>query len=108
MSSHWSWNMIKHFSGSNMSGFAFQDVARAFQVKSRVHLARILAEMVNMGMLCKITRGHYHIIPFNADPNRIKMMAHQVAKYLMQPKEYDIGYASAVKIHGLMLQSALR
>ncbi len=63
-----SWSIIKQFSSSNMFGFTFQDVAREFPGKNRVYLARILAEMVDKGMLCKIARGNYHIIPFNADP----------------------------------------
>ena len=67
MSSQLSWNIIRHFSSRNMSGFTFQDVTRAFPEKNRVHLARILAEMVNMGMLCKISLGNYHIIPINEE-----------------------------------------
>ena len=103
-----SWNIIKQFSSRNMSGFTFQDVARAFPEKNRVHLARILADMVNKGMLCKITRGNYHIIPINADSETYVPDGHQVAKYLMQNKEYYIGYASAMKIHGLTLQPEVR
>jgi predicted transcriptional regulator of viral defense system len=91
-----------------MSGFTFLDAARAFPEKNRVHLARTLAEMVNKGMLCKIIRGNYHIIPINADPETYVPVGYQVAKYLMQNKEYYIGYASAIKIHGLSLQSEAR
>jgi len=108
MSSRLSWNIIKHFSSRNMFGFTIQDVAVAFPENSRVHLARILAEMVNKGMLCKITRDNYHIIPFNADPETYVPDRHQVAKYIMQNKEYYIGYASAIKIHVLTLQSEAR
>jgi predicted transcriptional regulator of viral defense system len=108
MSSQLSWNIIKQFSSRNMFGFTMQDVARAFPEKNRVHLSRILAEMVKKGMLCKITRDNYHIIPMNADPETYVPDAHQVAKYLMQHKEYYIGYASALKIHGLMLQTEAR
>lgn len=108
MSGQLSWNIIRQFSSRNMSGFTFQDVARAFPEKNRVHLARILAEMVNKGMLCKITQGNYHIIPIHADPQTYVPDGQQVAKYLMQNKEYYIGYASAIKIHGLMLQSEAR
>ncbi len=99
------WNIIKLFSSRNMFGFTFQDVTRAFPEKNPVYLAKILAEMVNKGMLCKITWGIYHIIPVNADPETYVPDGHQVAKYLMQNKEYYIGYASAIKIHGLTLQS---
>ncbi len=105
MSSQLSWIIIKQFSSRNMLGFTFQDVAREFPEKNRVHLARILADMVDKGMLCKIARDNYHIIPFNADPDTYVPDRHQVAKYIMQNKEYYIGYASAIKIHGLTLQS---
>lgn len=105
MSSQLSWSVIKQFSSRNMFGFTFQDVVREFPEKNRIHLARILANMVEKGMLYKITRNNYHIIPFNADPETYVPDGHQVAKYIMQNKEYYIGYASAMKIHGLTLQS---
>jgi hypothetical protein len=41
----------------NSFGFTFQDVVRAFPEKNHVHLARILADMVDKGMLCTIARG---------------------------------------------------
>ena len=66
MRSQLSWSIIKQFSSRNMFGFTFQDVVREFPQKNRVHLARILADMV--AMLCKITRDNYFITPFNADP----------------------------------------
>ena len=72
-----------------------------FPEKHRVYLARILADMVDKGMLCKITRDSYHIIPLKADPETYIPDGHQVAKCIMQNKEYYIGYASAMKIHGV-------
>jgi predicted transcriptional regulator of viral defense system len=103
MKSQLSWNIIKLFSGRNMFGFTFQDVAMEFPEKNPVHLARILSDMVDKGMLCKIKRGNYHIIPYHADPETYVPDRHQVAKYLMQNKEYYIGYDSAMMIHGLTL-----
>jgi len=91
-----------------MLGFTFKDVAMEFPEKNPVHLARILAGMVDKGMLCKITRDNYHIIPLNADPKTYVPDGLQVAKCIMQNKEYYIGYASAMKIHGLTLQSEAR
>ena len=108
MSSQLSWSIIKQFSSRNMFGFTFQDVVREFPQKHPVYLSRILADMVDKGMLCKITRDNYHIIPFNADPETYVPDGHQVAKYIMQNKEYYIGYASAMKIHGLTLQSEVK
>lgn len=100
-----SWEIIKQFSTRNVYGFTFQDVVTEFPEKNPVHLARILADMVEEGMLCKIARDIYHIIPLNADPETYVPDGLQVVKYLMQNKEYYIGYASAMKIHGLIPQS---
>ncbi len=54
MSSQLRWSTIKQFSSRNMLGFAFQDVVREFQEKNRIHLARILVNMVDKGILSKI------------------------------------------------------
>ncbi len=51
MSSQLRWSIIKQFSGRNTFGFTFQDVAREFPEKHSVYLARILADMVDKGML---------------------------------------------------------
>jgi len=91
-----------------MLGFRSQDVVREFPEKNPVYLASMLAGMVDKGMLCKIARDNYHIIPLNADPETYVPDGLQVAKYLMQNKEYYIGYASAMKIHGITLQSGDR
>ena len=79
-----------------------------FSEKHHVYLSRILADMVHKGMLYKITRDNYHIIPFNADPETYVPDGYQVIKYIMQNKEYYIGYGSAMKIHGLTLQSEVK
>ena len=103
MSSQLSWTILKQFASRNNFGFTFQDVVREFPGKNPVHLSSILTDMVKKGMLCKITHGHYHIAPFNADAETYYPDAHQVAKYLMQNKEYYIGYASAMQIHGIKI-----
>ncbi len=103
-----SWSIIKQFSSRNSFGFNFQDVVKEFPEKNRAYLGRLLTNMVDKGMLKKITRDNYHIIPFNADVETYSPDAHQVAKYLMLNKEYYIGYASAMEIHGLTFQSEAR
>ena len=101
-------NIIRQFSRKNMYGFTFLDVIREFPEKNRVYLARMLADMVDKGMLYKIAHCNYNIIPLNADPDTYIPERHQLSKYIMQNKEYYIGYASALKIHGLTTQSVAR
>jgi len=47
---------LQQFSSRNVFGFTHQDVERVFQEKNRVYLARILVNMVDKGILCKIAR----------------------------------------------------
>ena len=63
MNSQLSWKIVKQFSSRNAFGFTLQDVVREFPEKNRVYLARILIDMVDKGMLCKISRNNYLIIP---------------------------------------------
>ena len=91
-----------------MFGFSFQDVVMEFPDKNPVYLAKVLAGMVHKGMLWRIARGIYHIIPLNADLKTYVPNPIQVAKYLMQNKAYYLGYASAMKIHGLASKSETR
>jgi predicted transcriptional regulator of viral defense system len=82
------WCIIKQFSRRNIYGFSFKDVAVEFPEKNPVHLARILADMVDMSMLYKIARNVYHIIPLNEDPESYVPDKYQMAKYIMLNKEY--------------------
>jgi predicted transcriptional regulator of viral defense system len=104
MSGQLKWSIIKRFLSKNSFGFKFQDVVREFPGKNPSHLARTLTAMVGEGMLSKITRDTYLIIPPQADPETYVPDGLQVAKYIMRNKEYYIGYGSASKIHGLTLQ----
>jgi predicted transcriptional regulator of viral defense system len=84
-------------------GITFKDVTREFPETNPTHLAWTLSEMVKSGMLYKVARNNYHIIPQNADPESYVPDANQVAKCLMKNRAYYIGYCSALKIHGLAL-----
>jgi predicted transcriptional regulator of viral defense system len=108
MNSPLSWKIIKQFSIRNRFYFTYKDVAMEYPEKKPAYLTRVLADMVNEGMICKIRRDIYRIIPLNEDPETYFPNGHQVAKYFMQGREYYIGYGSALKLHGLTLQSDSR
>ena len=66
-----------------------------------VYLSRILSDMVDKGMLCKLPRNTFHIIPLDADPDTYVPDSYRVIKYIMAERDYYIGYASALRIYGL-------
>ena len=94
---------MTRFLRRNTYGFTFLDVAEVFPEKNRDYLAKILADMIKKGMLCKIAHNIYHIIPPQAHPDTYVPDRLQVAKHFMHKREYYIGYASALRIHGLTL-----
>jgi len=103
-----SWDIIKRFSGADQDCFTFQDVLLEYPDANRIYLSRVLAGMVEKGMLVKLNRNLYHIVPSSADPNKYIPDWHLVAKYLMKGKEYYVGYYSAMQVHGLITQPSLK
>lgn len=104
MNSQLCYSIVKRFSGRKVFGFSFQDVVREFPEKNRVYLSRILAYMVDQRMVCKLSRNNYLILPLDADPETYTPDVIQVAKYRMQNRAYYLGYASALRLHGLTFQ----
>jgi predicted transcriptional regulator of viral defense system len=107
MKSELSWDIIKRFSGIDEDCFTYKDVLREYPNTHKIQLSKILAGMVEKGMLIKLNRDLYHIVPTNLDANSYIPDWHLVAKYLMKGKRYYIGYYSAMQIHGLITQPSL-
>ena len=98
------WEIIKKFSGKNKSFFSYNDVIAEYPEKDRSYLSKVLAAMVNAGMLLKLRRNLYHIIPLRADPQTYSPDSRLVAKSIMNGKKYYIAYYSAMHILGLVDQ----
>lgn len=108
MKNEFSWDIIKRFSGSDQDCFSFQDVVFEYPDTDKIYLSKVLSGMVKKGMLIKLNRNIYHIVPVSADADSFIPDWHLVAKYLMKGKEYYIGYYSAMQIHGLITQPSLK
>jgi len=102
------WGIIKKFSTENKRCFSYKDVIKEYPDKDPSYLSQVLAAMVRMGMLMKISRDVYHIIPLSADPQTYSPDSRLVAKYIMKGKDYYIAYASAMNVLGLTTQPGYR
>jgi len=98
------WEIIKQFSAENKRFFSYGDVIAEYPDKDRSYLSKVLAEMVRAGMLMKLHRNVYHIIPLSANPHTYSPDSPLLAKSIMNGKEYYIAYSSALHIHRLMDQ----
>ena len=102
------WKIIKKFSAENKNCFSYGDVLVEYPDKDRSYLSKVLAAMVNTGILMKLSRDLYCIIPLSADPESYSPDSRLVAKCIMKGKEYYIAYSSAMYIHGLTDQAGSR
>lgn len=108
MKSELSWDIIKRFSGRDLDCFSYQDAEKEYSNTDRTQLSKILSGMIEKGMLIKLNRNLYHIVPTSMDADSYIPDWHLVAKYLMKGKKYYIGYYSAMQIHGLITQPSLK
>jgi len=102
------WAIIMTLSAKNKNCFRYKDVIAEFPDKDPSHLSKVLASMVSMGMLMKLYRDLYFIIPLSAAPETYSPDSRVVAKCIMKGKGYYIAYSSAMYIHGLTDQPGTR
>lgn len=108
MKMDYDWDIIKKFSGNDQDCFTFQDVVAEFPKSDKFFLSKVLSSMLEKGMLIKLNRNVYHLVPSNEEADTYIPDWHLVAKYLMKGKKYYIGYYSAMQIHGLITQPGLK
>lgn len=108
MKTDYDWQIIKNFSGKDQDCFTFRDVVSEFPETDKFFLSKVLSAMLEKGMLIKLNRNVYHIVPSSEDAQTYIPDWHLVAKYLMKGRKYYIGYYSAFQIHGLITQPSLK
>lgn len=108
MKNNLNWDIIKKFSSEEAPCFSFEDVTVLYPDRDKGYLAKVLSKMVAEGIIIRLKKGLYHIIPLNESKDHFIPDWHLVAKYLMGKKKYYIGYYSAMQIHGLITQPSLK
>ena len=101
------WNILKSFSNDGKDCFHFADVIERFPTTEKQYLSNVLSSMIQKGMLIKLRKDIYFIVPIDSDAAIYIPDWHLVAKELVKEKKYYIGYYSAMQIHGLITQPSL-
>ena len=102
------WKIIKKFSARNNICFGYKEVLAEYPDKDPGYLSKALADMVRMGMLMKLYRDVYHVIPLNADPRTYSPDSRLVARCVMKGRDYYVAYSSAMHILGLSDQPGVK
>lgn len=105
---HQSANLLAYFNQRDQLCFTLKEAAFVLQAKQTNTPSKLLSRMVQRGLLIKIKHGVYYIIPYDQNPENFMPDWHLLAKHLVGEATYYIGYYSAMQIHSLITQPALK
>jgi predicted transcriptional regulator of viral defense system len=92
----------------NQACFDYSEAQIALPKSSESALKELLSDMVKRGLLMRLKKGLYYIIPYEQDANTYMPDWHLLAKHLTKGTEHYIGYYSALQIHNLITQPSLK
>lgn len=100
-------NFLQYLSDYDFDVFSLSQVESYFDGLSKADY-EFIEELARKGTLTRLRRGLYTVNP-NAN-RKLKHMPnwHKVAAVMAYPRDYYIGYYSALQIHELITQPALR
>lgn len=99
--------LLQSLISANKSCFDFDEAKEMLTNISRTALRELLRDMHRRGLLMRIKKGVYYVIPFEQDPETFMPDWHLLAGCLVKDSNYYIGYYSALHLHNLITQPAL-
>jgi len=100
--------ILAHFNQMGQDCFDYSEAQLALPNSSSNALKELLSVMVKRGLLMRLKKGLYYIIPYEKDADSFMPDWHIVASHLTKENEYYIGYYSALQIHNLITQPSLK
>lgn len=88
--------------------FDYSEAQIALSNSSDSALKELLSDMVRRGLLMRLKKGLYHIIPYEKNAELFMPDWHLLAEPLTKGSDYYIGYYSALQIHNLITQPSLK
>jgi len=88
--------------------FTVSNAKIALPESSENTLIKLLSDMVTRGLLMRLKKGVYCVIPYEEDPEYYMPEWHILPEYLISGGDYYIGYYSAMEIHNLITQPSLK
>jgi len=100
--------ILTYFNQMNKDCFAYSEAVNALPRSSESALKELLSDMVKRGLLMRLKKGLYFIIPYEKESESFMPDWHLIAGHLVKDSEYYIGYYSALQIHNLITQPSLK
>jgi predicted transcriptional regulator of viral defense system len=98
-------NQLNH---AGIKCFTLEKACEILSASSRDTVRKLLADMTGRDLLMRVKDGLFYIIPFEQDAKTFMPDWHLLAQYLVGDAKYYIGYYSAMQLHSLITQPALK
>ena len=100
--------ILNYFNKIEQHCFNNEEAKKALPNSSGSALKELLSDMVRRGLLMRLKKGLYHLIPYEQDPQSFMPDWHLLAEPLTKGTQHYIGYYSALQIHNLITQPSLK
>lgn len=100
--------LLSYFIKKNQNYFDYSEAKHALPNSGESALKELLSDMVRRGLLMRIKRGVYYLIPYEEDSKTFMPDWHLLAEPLTKGNRHYIGYYSALQIHNLITQPSLK
>ncbi len=101
-------NILTYFNKLDQDCFAYAEAVSVLPNSSNSALKELLSDMVKRGLLMRLKKGLYFIIPYEKDAESFMPDWHIIAGHLAKETNHYIGYYSALQIHNLITQPSLK
>lgn len=100
--------ILTHFNQMDKNCFDYSEAKIALPESSESALKELLSDMVKRGLLMRLKKGLYYIIPYEQEPSSFMPDWHLLAEHLTKGTNHYIGYYSALQVHNLITQPSLK
>ncbi len=100
--------ILTHFNQMDKNCFDYSEAQIALPESSESALKELLSDMVKRGLLMRLKKGLYYIIPYEQESSSFMPDWHLLAEHLTKGTDHYIGYYSALQVHNLITQPSLK
>lgn len=100
--------LLSYFRQKDQDRFAYKEAFAALSDAKKGAIRELLSDMTRRGLLLRLRRGVYQVIPYEDDAAVYTPDWHLVAANLVKGTDYYIGYYSALQMHQLITQPSLK
>lgn len=101
-------DLLKYFNNTGQQCFEISEVKKILVDANDGAVKKLLSDMTKRGLLMRLKKGLYYLIPYEQNAETFMPDWHLVAEHLVNDAKHYIGYYSALQIHNLITQPSLK